>query len=112
GADAWLAATRERLRRAHSSGEVRGHIETAPLAIIDHIDPLDASRTAWEPLLTERELEVAMRVVQGSSNREIADELDVSVRTVEVHAGRVFSKLGVRKRVELTVLAHRTARHF
>ncbi|MGM7678040.1 response regulator transcription factor [Microbacterium sp. A94] len=112
GADAWLAATRERLRRAHTSGEVAGHIETAPLAIIDHIDPFDASRTAWEPLLTERELEVAMRVVQGATNREIADELDVSVRTVEVHAGRVFSKLGVRKRVELTLLAHRTARHF
>ncbi|MBQ3359962.1 MAG: DNA-binding response regulator, partial [Microbacterium sp.] len=32
----------------------------------------------------------------------------VSVRTVEVHIGRAFAKLGVRSRVELTVLAHRT----
>ena len=44
-------------------------------------------------------------------NRKIAETLDISVRTIEVHTGRVFAKLGVRNRVQLTVLAHRTARH-
>lgn len=52
-----------------------------------------------------------MRAVTGASNREIADALLISVRTVEVHLGRVFAKLDVRTRVELTVLAHRTNRH-
>lgn len=52
-----------------------------------------------------------MRAVGGAANREISEALNVSVRTVEVHLGRVFTKLGVRSRVELTVLAHRTEQH-
>ncbi|GAA1837938.1 helix-turn-helix domain-containing protein [Agromyces salentinus] len=64
-------------------------------------------RDAWAELLTERELEVAMLVVEGISNRDAAARLFVSVRTVEVHVGRVFSKLAVHSRVELAVLAHR-----
>ncbi|MCP2369367.1 DNA-binding CsgD family transcriptional regulator [Agromyces terreus] len=64
-------------------------------------------RDAWSLVLTERELEVAMLVVEGISNRDAAAKLFVSVRTVEVHVGRVFSKLAVHSRVELAVLAHR-----
>jgi len=67
-------------------------------------------RERWADELTERELDVALLVVQGGSNREAADQLFLSVRTVEVHLGRVFRKLGVRSRVELTVLAHRVGR--
>lgn len=61
----------------------------------------------WAGLLTERELDVARLVVQGRTNRQVAASLYVSVRTVEVHLGRVFRKLGVRSRTELTVLALR-----
>jgi DNA-binding NarL/FixJ family response regulator len=50
-----------------------------------------------------------MLVVEGASNKEIAERLSVSVRTVEVHVGRVFVKLGVHNRVELVVRAHRIA---
>ncbi|RXZ47906.1 LuxR family transcriptional regulator [Agromyces fucosus] len=64
-------------------------------------------RAAWAQVLTDRELEVAMLVVEGISNRDAAARLFVSVRTVEVHVGRVFSKLAVHSRVELAVLAHR-----
>ncbi|MBT2474212.1 helix-turn-helix transcriptional regulator, partial [Microbacterium sp. ISL-103] len=70
-------------------------------------DPLGACRRVWESVLTARELEVAMLAVGGAPNRDIADSLHVSVRTVEVHLGRVFAKLEVKTRVELTVLAHR-----
>ncbi|UOQ88392.1 helix-turn-helix transcriptional regulator [Agromyces endophyticus] len=72
-------------------------------------DPLAACRAAWADVLTERELEVAMLVVEGASNRDAAGRLYVSVRTVEVHVGRVFQKLDVHSRVELAVLAHRMA---
>ncbi|WP_265522910.1 helix-turn-helix transcriptional regulator [Oerskovia flava] len=65
-------------------------------------------RARWADELTERELDVALLVVQGGANREVADQLYLSVRTVEVHLGRVFRKLGVRSRVELAVLAHRS----
>lgn len=111
GATAWRDAVAARLARLNTQIQANAQISTVPIAVINDVDPLEASRVVWAALLTERELEVAMRVVEGSSNREIADELDVSVRTIEVHTGRIFSKLGVRKRVELTVLAHRTGRH-
>ena len=60
----------------------------------------------WRSFLTERELEVAQLVAQGASNREIAETLYLSVRTVEVYLGRAFRKLGVTTRVELAVRAH------
>lgn len=101
GATAWATAVQERLSRLDHSSE-QGTASN---------DALSACRRAWAHLLTSRELETAMRAVTGASNREIADALVVSIRTVEVHLGRVFSKLEVRTRVELTVLAHRTNRH-
>jgi two-component system, LuxR family, response regulator DctR len=52
--------------------------------------------------LTERERDVMRLVVQGLPNKLIADQLTVSVRTVEVHRARVFEKMGVKSAVELT----------
>ena len=51
--------------------------------------------------LTRREHEVAGLAVLGHTNREIADHLVVSVRTVENHLQRVYAKLGVTSRDEL-----------
>jgi two-component system response regulator DctR len=54
--------------------------------------------------LTERELEVMQLVVDGLPNKRIADQLDISVRTVEVHRARVFDKMDVKSAVELSNL--------
>ena len=51
--------------------------------------------------LTERELEVMRLVIEGHPNKRIADELGISVRTVEVHRARVFEKMEVKSAVEL-----------
>jgi two-component system response regulator DctR len=51
--------------------------------------------------LTERELEVMRLVTEGHPNKRIADELGISVRTVEVHRARVFEKMDVKSAVEL-----------
>jgi DNA-binding CsgD family transcriptional regulator len=112
GAHAWRDAMDRRLSRLRLSSTAPGDPMTAPIAVIRDDDPLAAGRAAWETLLTQRELEVAMRVAAGGENREIANALDVSVRTVEVHVGHLFDKLGVRNRVELAVMAHRAGRVF
>ncbi|MDO9072586.1 MAG: response regulator [Rubrivivax sp.] len=54
--------------------------------------------------LTEREREVMRRVIDGRPNKLIADELEISVRTVEVHRARVFDKMNVKSAVELANL--------
>ncbi|MEC5190388.1 MULTISPECIES: LuxR C-terminal-related transcriptional regulator [unclassified Arthrobacter] len=51
--------------------------------------------------LTARESEVAVRAAAGTSNRKIADEMHVSVRTVEGHLYQVYAKLHVASRAEL-----------
>ncbi len=54
--------------------------------------------------LTPREHEVMRLVLAGKFNKVIADELNISMRTVEVHRSRVFEKMGVRSAVELAQL--------
>lgn len=51
--------------------------------------------------LSEREREVAQRIANGDSNREIADQLAVSPKTVERHVTNILAKLAVRNRTEL-----------
>lgn len=54
--------------------------------------------------LTERERDVMHWVLEGLPNKLIADQLDISVRTVEVHRARVFEKMDVKSAVELANL--------
>jgi two-component system response regulator DctR len=54
--------------------------------------------------LTDRERDVMRLVVEGLPNKLIADQLDISVRTVEVHRARVFDKMAVKSAVELANL--------
>jgi two-component system, NarL family, nitrate/nitrite response regulator NarL len=59
-------------------------------------------------MLSERELQVARAVAAGQSNREVAEQLHITERTVKAHLGAVFEKLGIRDRVQLVLrLAHR-----
>ena len=72
-------------RSAHALLERKAH-ETLQRALAD---------------LTDREREVMLLVVDGRANKLIADELNISVRTVEVHRARVFDKMDVKSAVEL-----------
>lgn len=67
----------------------------------------DLNRSAVERLLaglTPREREVMARVVAGQHNRDIAAELGISPRTVEVHKARMMDKLGVNNVADLVRL--------
>jgi two-component system, NarL family, response regulator NreC len=55
--------------------------------------------------LSEREHDVLMRVVRGATNKQIASELHLSVRTVETHRARLQEKLGVSGLLELVEFA-------
>ena len=59
--------------------------------------------------LTERERDVMRLVVEGLPNKLIAEQLEISVRTVEVHRSRVFDKMDVKSAVELANLMRRLA---
>ena len=81
---------------------------------IEHALALSSQRLALQVMsasvasrlaeLTERERDVLRLVVEGLPNKLIADQLDISVRTVEVHRSRVFEKMSVKSAVELANL--------
>ncbi len=57
---------------------------------------------AWS-LLSAREVQVARAVSAGRSNKEVADRMFISERTVKAHLGAIFEKLGVRDRLQLVL---------
>ena len=65
--------------------------------------------TATPGGLTEREVDILRLIAMGNSNREIADSLVLSIRTVERHISNVYAKLGVDGR---TARAAATAHAF
>ena len=74
------------------------------------VDPSSApARTDVLADLTERERDVFAQIAAGRSNREIAGALHVSEGTVKVHVSRVLTKLGLRDRVQVVILAYESA---
>jgi DNA-binding CsgD family transcriptional regulator len=111
----------ERLRRARRRAEARDQLHAA-LATFEHLgaepwadrarnelratgETLRRERSASDEL-TLQELQVALKVAEGATNREAASALFLSPKTVEAHLSRIYSKLGVRSRTEL---AHKFA---
>ena len=78
------------------------------LALVRHLSQavpgMHVLRRGVRAILTDRERDVVDRVVAGASNRDVADELHLSVRTVERHLYRVFKRLDVDGRGELREL--------
>ncbi len=68
---------------------------------------LEDGRARAENELTPRELEVVKLIAEAHTNRQIADALHLSEKTVESHRGNVLAKLGMRDRVELVRYAIR-----
>jgi len=90
---------------------VNGHVllEKVQAALIHsrtlHRERLrQSSKQARIDLLTPKERAVVDFVIQGQSSREIATELDISVRTVENHRARIMEKLHITSAVELVKL--------
>lgn len=60
--------------------------------------------TGWREKLSEREQEVALGVAGGASNKELAERLGITERTVKAHLTAIFEKLGSRDRLQLSLL--------
>ncbi len=79
---------------------IGAHAEVARLTTVDE----QAPRKRGETTLTPREREIATRIVAGKTNREVAEDLVISERTVETHVASIYGKLGVANRKALVAL--------
>jgi two-component system, LuxR family, response regulator DctR len=77
-------------------------LEQSASALLRQRDQIGVRRRLAE--LTDRERDVMQCVIDGLANKLIADQLNISVRTVEVHRARVFEKMDVKSAVELANL--------
>ncbi len=66
---------------------------------------LNRNSATVEALLTQREHEILQMIIDGLSNKEIAQKLTVTVGTVKWHVNQIYGKLGVRSRVQAIIRA-------
>ena len=95
-AEAELIAAIETIRR----GDL--YVDPAMLRVllVESTKPRTEQPASPDPL-TPRETDVLKLIVQGYTNRQVGEELGISVRTVEGHRANLLEKLGLRTRVEL-----------
>jgi non-specific serine/threonine protein kinase len=104
--DRWLAPARAKTGPAAKRllAEGRRLSPEQAVALVLANEPDDAPVT--RPTLTRRETEVAALAARGLTNRDIAAQLFLSVRTVEVHVDHVLTKLGFHTRTQLAAWAY------
>jgi ATP/maltotriose-dependent transcriptional regulator MalT len=103
-ADAAAQAAREHARTGQRGKEMKSSTRAHGLASQGGIRTPAVDAAALPSPITTREREIANLVAAGLSNRQIADRLVVSVRTVEGHIYRIFAKLGIDDRDQLVHL--------
>ncbi len=89
--------------RAVNTGDSVLHPAIAHKVLNRFATPAKPREEKIEEPLTERELEVLKMATRGMSNQAIADELCLSLRTVQAHLGHIFNKLQVGSRTEAVV---------
>ena len=102
---ALLSKLRQRQRKSGPTPYLDLLLATFPeQSKTDQHQPKPVREHAQVPLpldpLSEREREVLQLLAQGSSNQEIAQELVIAVDTVKRHVSHIFSKLGVKNRLQ------------
>ncbi len=94
--------------RAVKAGDSILHPAIARKVLSRFVPSSDKPKDHVKPgILNKREIELLTLVAHGASNKEIAHEFSVSVRTVQSHLRHIFKKLGVNSRTEAVVYALR-----
>ena len=101
--DAVLRGAVQFCEKPFSDNQLVAHIERALQLSARALDERQRRRQVQARVasLTERELAVMQLMTEGLPNKLIADRLDISTRTVEVHRARVFEKMSCKSLVEL-----------
>lgn len=92
--------------RAVMRGESYLHPSIVKVVLSDYLHRLEQGQE--EPVLTEREREIVRLIAEGYKNREIANQLHISLKTVETHRANIMQKLNISDRVQLVRFAIRT----
>jgi DNA-binding CsgD family transcriptional regulator len=97
----------ESLARTIDDDYLREHFLHAALSTLPREKPVSANRATKEAFggITEREREVVQLIAQGKSNRDIADTLVVTKRTIETHINNILYKLNLTSRAQIVVWA-------
>lgn len=118
-----LAAAREAIVRCehalHDMTDVRSRVArshrppgamelSARPTLMPHHEAPDSGCRTWRPAgdLTRREVEVLRLIAAGLSNRNIADRLFISPRTIERHVANIYMKIDAHSKTEATAYAH------
>jgi len=96
-----LRTMRERIQEAGGSIEIQSHANTG--TIVQASFPLTSSMQQ----LTSREYEVLRLIIDGLTNRDIAQKLSISLETVKSHVHHIMQKMQVKDRTQAAVLATR-----
>jgi DNA-binding CsgD family transcriptional regulator len=102
--DRWLAQARAAAGRLLADG--RRLSPEGAVALVLANEPEEARPPGPRQTLTRREAQVAPLVARGLTNREVAAQLFLSVRTVEVHVDHILTKLGFHTRTQLSAWAY------
>lgn len=62
--------------------------------------------TNWQKGLSPREIQVAILAANGASNQQIANECNISERTIKAHLSSIFQKMNVTDRLQMTLRVH------
>ena len=89
--------------RAVHAGESVLHPVVARKALDHFVHPIKKNDSLKDQALTDREIEVLRLAARGRRSKEIATDLDLSVRTIQAHLGNIFNKLKVGSRTEAVI---------
>ncbi|WP_373020035.1 response regulator transcription factor [Thiomicrorhabdus sp.] len=98
-------ANKNRIKQAIETVQV-GNIwlgQNIMQAMIESVSHTQQPHDGWKQHLTEREIEVTNWVAKSKSNKEIAQLLDITERTVKAHLQNIFQKLSVKDRLSLVL---------
>jgi two-component system, NarL family, response regulator NreC len=99
----------EILRAIHAVRQGKLYVHATMTRALAHPPAQRERQPAPAEALTHREVDVLRLLARGNTNRQIAELLNLSIRTVESHRANLMGKLGLASRVELVTYAEENA---